>query len=170
MPPLFPALVGPWANFTALNKLLNNACRVWCGDYQKWHCVQLPQTSLFASILGVQYGLMTVNVVLHRNRAKVAFGEGDDADLALAVRAHGNFQEYAPLGLILLGLIEANGGNDKAVKYLGASLVASRVLHAVALQWPYGKGVHVPLRASSVLLTLVSIVGGAVVLGISLKK
>jgi uncharacterized membrane protein YecN with MAPEG domain len=35
------------------------------------------------------------------------FGDGGDPEMSQAIRAHGNFAEYVPLGLILLGLVRA---------------------------------------------------------------
>ncbi len=40
------------------------------------------------------------------------FGDAGDAELIQAVRAHGNFSEYVPLGLILLALVRAGTQSD----------------------------------------------------------
>ena len=74
-----------------------------------------------------------------------------------------------PLALVLLSLLEGRGDNDKAVQYLGGSLVAGRILHAVALQWRWGEGPHVPLRALGTGLTMTSIAGAAVLLALAVR-
>lgn len=55
------------------------------------------------------------------------------AELERAIRAHGNFAEYIPLGLILLGLFEPHSVHPVFVAVLGGLLGLGRVLHAEAL-------------------------------------
>ena len=107
-----------------------------------------------------------------RKAAKVPFGlgEGSDPSLMLAVRAHGNFTEYVPLGLLLLALVESKGNHSKGVCFLGGSLLAGRVAHAVALRWPYGEGYHNSLRLAGMSLTFASIAGSILLLAVSAQK
>jgi uncharacterized membrane protein YecN with MAPEG domain len=64
----------------------------------------------------------------------VSLGSGDVDELNRAIRAHGNFAEYVPLGLILLGLLEANDGHQGLVAALGVTLLIGRLFHAQGLK------------------------------------
>lgn len=90
-------------------------------------------TLTYASVLGLIFLAMSINVVRHRARAKVNFGHGEDMDLAGVLRAHANFAEYVPLALLLIALLEAAGGDDLMLRLLGGGLVVARLVHAWGL-------------------------------------
>ena len=72
----------------------------------------VPITGLYAALLMVVGLTLMVRVARMRARTGVSLLHGDDMDLALATRQHGNFIETVPLALILMGLVEANGANS----------------------------------------------------------
>ena len=74
------------------------------------------------------------------------------------MRAHGNFTEYVPLALILMGLIELNGGPPPLLHGLGAALVVGRLLHAWGLSGSVGVSFG---RVAGSIATWATIVVGA---------
>lgn len=90
-------------------------------------------TLTYASVLGLVFLLMSINVVRHRARAKVDIGYGEDKDLGGVFRAHANFAEYVPLILVILALTEGAGGDDLLLRILGGGLVVARLLHVWGL-------------------------------------
>lgn len=87
-------------------------------------------TSIFASLLTIIYIKLAFNVISLREKNKVSLGSGGFSDLEKAIRAHGNFSEYVPLGLILMGCLELNGAPWWLVTFLGSTLTTGRVFHA----------------------------------------
>ncbi|MBX9925361.1 MAG: MAPEG family protein, partial [Hyphomicrobiaceae bacterium] len=65
-----------------------------------------------------------------------------------------NCAEYAPIGLLLLGLAESMKGAPLVLHVLGATLLIGRIVHAVGLsQSPH----NMPLRVSGMVMTLTMI-------------
>ena len=93
----------------------------------------LTVTPLYAGLLGLMLILLSAGTIRARMRAKVSLGDGGDKALSQAIRAHGNFTEYAPMGLILLALVDMQGAPALALHLLGAALVAGRAAHAWGL-------------------------------------
>ncbi len=114
----------------------------------------LAVTPIYAGLLGLMLIALAVLTIRARMRAKVSIGDGGDAGLAHAIRAHGNFTEYAPLGLILLALAELQGAPALALHLLGLALVAGRVAHAWGLTRT--NDLH-PARGIGMMLTFTAI-------------
>jgi uncharacterized membrane protein YecN with MAPEG domain len=93
----------------------------------------LPITSLFAAFFAIYFVRLALAVIKLRRSNKVALGTGGVSELEGAIRAHGNFAEYVPLGLILLGLLESYHFSTALVAALGLFLMMGRILHARAL-------------------------------------
>lgn len=93
----------------------------------------LPITSFFAGLFALYFVRLAFAVIRLRKANKVSLGAGGVAELEQAIRAHGNFAEYVPLGLILLGLFESHGTHPVFVAVLGGLFALGRVLHAQAL-------------------------------------
>lgn len=91
-------------------------------------------TALYAGILGLMAIVLGFAAGSIRGRKKIPIGDGGDPELLLAIRRHGNFVEWVPLTLILIGLLELGGVSATALHALGAALVASRIFHAVSLK------------------------------------
>jgi len=97
-------------------------------------------TAFYAGLLGLLLLALSYLVARQRLRKKVSTGDGGHPALAGAIRAHGNFTEYVPLGLILILLTEVTGQGDLTTHLLGAGLVVGRLLHAYGLStYPQGK-------------------------------
>ena len=99
--------------------------------------------ALYGAILGLLGAALTVNVIVNRVRCGVDSGDGGVARLSQAIRAHANFAEQAPLGLILIALAELLAVRPLGVHILGAALVATRLASAFALNRSLGQS---PLR------------------------
>jgi uncharacterized protein len=61
----------------------------------------------YAGIFALMYFFLTMRVARRRGQMRIPLGSGGDAELERRIRAHGNFIEYVPLALILLGFMEA---------------------------------------------------------------
>jgi hypothetical protein len=90
-------------------------------------------TILYAGLTGLIALVLAVNVSRVRNEVQVAVGDGGNAKLLRAIRAHGSLVEYVPLCLIMIGLIELAHGPRWLVHALGILLVLARLLHAQGL-------------------------------------
>lgn len=110
----------------------------------------LPITSLFAALLTLLYMVLAFRIIRLRWRDKVGIGTGESLDLKAAVRVHGNFAEYVPLALILLGLMELNGASPLWLYGLGGLLFVARINHAIGLTKTIGVS---PYRSIGVLGT-----------------
>jgi uncharacterized membrane protein YecN with MAPEG domain len=107
-------------------------------------------TPLYAGLIGLLLIGLAYNVSRLRVRLKVVFGDGGQPELERAIRAHANLTENAPLALILLAAVEAQGFSTLVLHILGITLIVGRVLHAFALVRNAGPSVG---RASGILLT-----------------
>ena len=103
-----------------------------------------PITALYAALLLVVFLALSALVGRQRGRAEVSILHGDDMDLAVAIRRHGNFVEYVPLALVLMALIEANGGSGLFLHVVGVLLLGCRIAHPIGLR--HDKS-FTPLRA-----------------------
>ena len=92
-------------------------------------------TALCAGVLGVVGVFLAGHVGSYRGKAKVNIGDGDNPELFCRIRKQGNFTEYVPLALIILGLLEMSGAaGNMAIAIMGALLVISRILHPLGMK------------------------------------
>jgi uncharacterized membrane protein YecN with MAPEG domain len=123
----------------------------------------LPITSLFAALLALMFFTLTMTVIVTRMTTKTDLGDGDNPSMFRRIRAHGNFVEYVPMGLILLGLNEVSGAGGIWLVTIGALLLVGRILHAAGMIFTIS-----PSRVIGTMLTNWSILLGAVLLLIDL--
>jgi uncharacterized membrane protein YecN with MAPEG domain len=93
-------------------------------------------TAIFASILALMFIKLSLDVIGVRRKNKVSLGAGGVDELERAIRAHGNFAEYVPLGLFLIGALELNEAPLELVAPLGFLLIAGRYFHAKGINQP----------------------------------
>ena len=119
----------------------------------------LAITALFAGILVAINIYLQFMVGAMRGKTGISLLHGDNMELATAIRRHANFLENVPLTLILMGIVEINGGNALLLHVLGALLVLARVAHPLGLN--PDRPTH-PLRAigAGVTLLVMIILGG----------
>jgi uncharacterized membrane protein YecN with MAPEG domain len=90
-------------------------------------------TALYAAILGLLAVILTANVIRNRVALKIDDGDGGNTTMGMAIRAHANFAQHAPLALLLIGFAEAIGTGKTVIHVLGAALVLARLLSAWGL-------------------------------------
>ncbi len=86
--------------------------------------------------------LISARVGQMRMKHKVNLGDGGNSDVQCAIRAQGNYIEYAPLALIGLYALSAIGASALLVNILGAAFLAVRVAHFMGLglgRWSKGR-------------------------------
>ncbi|QCG48547.1 MAPEG family protein [Aeromonas schubertii] len=91
-------------------------------------------TLIYAGLLGLLFLCFSAWVIRCRLRYRVSLGDGNEPVLRSAMRAHGNFAEYVPLILLLMGGVELAGASPVMVHAIGLLLLAGRLLHAVGIQ------------------------------------
>jgi uncharacterized membrane protein YecN with MAPEG domain len=93
-------------------------------------------TAIIASALTIIFIKLSFAVIGLRRKNRVGLGSGGHEDLERAIRAQGNFAEYAPFGIILIACLELNGAPWWLVALLGITLIMGRVIHAKGMQVP----------------------------------
>ena len=93
-------------------------------------------TPIFASLWALMFIKLAFDVIRFRRENKVSLGGGGVEELERAIRAHGIFVEYVPLGLFLIGALKHNEAPLELVAPLGVLLIAGRYLHAKGINQP----------------------------------
>lgn len=107
-------------------------------------------TAFYAGILATMLVILSVRVVIFRwKQAVSAEGKKNDG-LLPAIRGQGNFIEYVPLSLVLMGYLEFSGEPAFFIHGLGMVLVVARGLHPFGLR---SEPVPNGFRAVGTLLT-----------------
>ena len=117
-------------------------------------------TPLYVALAAIILLVLTARVILLRRRLAVGLGTGGDPELEKAVRCHGNFTEYAPIGLILMASAELSGAAAGSIHTIGILLIAGRLLHAWGLSKSRGTSVG---RMTGVVATVAALVTGITV-------
>jgi len=86
-------------------------------------------TAIYTSLLALLILALAINVTRHRAKLKVGLGDGGNPQMLRMIRLHANAIEYAPIGLLLMGVYELDGGPRLALHIAGIALVVGRVLH-----------------------------------------
>lgn len=111
-------------------------------------------TALFAAILALVYAAMSFWVVAGRLSGDVLHGDGGNQQLLKRIRSHGNFIEYVPLTLILIGLLEASGSSGALVTTLLVILLVARLLHPVGMLAPKNSPQQFACRGGGIIATI----------------
>jgi uncharacterized membrane protein YecN with MAPEG domain len=98
--------------------------------------MQLTVTAFYASLLAIFALYLSFQAGTYRGKTGVSILYGDPVNLELAqrVRRHQNFLEYVPIAIILMLLIESNGGSTTFLHVVGVLLIVSRVAHNIGLR------------------------------------
>ena len=119
----------------------------------------LAVTGIYAFGLTVLYLLLAARVIIYRRGNKVSLGTGNDPVLEARIRAHGNFAEYAPLGLILMLIAEMQGTSSIWLHLVGVLLLVGRLMHGINFSFAIRK---MQLRVGGMILTIFALAIGAV--------
>ena len=85
---------------------------------------------------------VSARVGMTRTRLKINLGDGGNDEMIRAIRAQGNYVEYAPIALLGLLALAAQGQGTAVIHALGAAFLAARVAHLLGLGlglWPAGR-------------------------------
>jgi len=114
-----------------------------------------PATVFYAVGLVLMKLFMVWRIIALRQRHAVGLGDGDNRELRIAIRIHGNFMEYMPLMLLLMFMAEMNGVAYGALHGVGLLFVLSRGAHALGMA--QGMGRYTNSRAFGVVGTWVAL-------------
>jgi uncharacterized membrane protein YecN with MAPEG domain len=81
----------------------------------------IPVTALFSAILFFLYYYLAKNVIQIRRNNKIAIGFAKNKELEQAIAAHSNFNQYVPLGLIMMACMELNKIHFSIIFLVGIS-------------------------------------------------
>jgi len=87
-------------------------------------------TPVYASILAILMCWLALQVIKERRKNRVKYADGGIEALQRVRTAHSNAVDYIPITLILLVLLELNGGNIWALHAAGIALISGRIIHA----------------------------------------
>ena len=91
--------------------------------------MQIAVVAFYAGLNALIGLALAFNVVRLRLKHRVQLGTGGNAAMEQAIRAHGNFVEYAPF-ILLLMLLDAMGGESLYWLHgMGIALTVARLLH-----------------------------------------
>ncbi|BFM18296.1 MAPEG family protein [Maricurvus nonylphenolicus] len=116
-------------------------------------------TGLYTAIFGVLMVFFTLRVGLYRMNSRISFGDEGDKELLCRMRAHGNFVENVPMGLILLAMVEAAGAADGWLHVIALLLLVGRLSHWLQLS---GFIKPLPFRMMGMMLTFISMLTSSV--------
>ncbi|PID36177.1 MAG: hypothetical protein CR993_06565 [Rhodobacterales bacterium] len=91
-------------------------------------------TPIYALAVAVIYLILWFRVTAMRSALGQSIGDGDNADLLLRVRQHGNCAEWSSFILILMILAEGMGAPALYLNISGALLVIGRIAHPFGLK------------------------------------
>lgn len=130
----------------------------------------LPITSTLAAICALLLLVTSIDTVRQRLRLKVAFGDVGEPALIAASRSHGNLAEYAPIVLIMVGLLENSSAKPQILIGLGAAFVVGRIAHIIGLHQKSEPGQAPFARQLGVMLTWLALVALPLMLLINVLK
>lgn len=115
----------------------------------------IPVTAVFAAITALLMLYLAWRVTTFRRKYKTGLGDSGQKDFEVAIRAHANLVEYAPIALILMAIGELNGVYVLYVYGVGMLFIIGRLLHA----WGFirSRGGYHPGRLVGTVFTWLSI-------------
>lgn len=116
-------------------------------------------TAFYAGVVGLLYLALSFNVIKYRWRFKQSLGSGEQGKLESVIRIHGNFAEYVPLIIIMLGFLELGGASKLTLHLFGALLVTGRVFHAIGLSMVKAPN---PYRVLGMFMTFTVLIGASI--------
>jgi uncharacterized protein len=116
----------------------------------------LPITLTTASLLAVLLFVLSIRVIQARVKNGVSLGIANHPELEVRVRSQANLIEYAPIVLILMGLIESAGGSRTILLAAAAVFIVARLAHPLGMPKPAPNALRFVGTIGS-FLTLVSL-------------
>jgi hypothetical protein len=120
--------------------------------------------ALWIGLNALLLSYLSVRVGRTRTRLNINLGDGGNPDMVKAIRAHGNYVEYAPAALLGLLALAALGANVAIIHALGAAFLFARIAHLMGLGlgvWPHGRFVGTLLTMLTLLATAAMLIYSA---------
>lgn len=124
-------------------------------------------TPFYAALFGIGLIWLSFRVIAVRRREKVSLGNASSDVLERRVRAHANFCEFVPLGLMLVYFVEITWKIPALTHVLALTLLAGRLMHGYAFS---GAKMRFKWRTRGMVLTFLSIAASAAALLIHSAK
>lgn len=115
----------------------------------------------YSGILGLVYAYLAITVIKVRRREQLSLGDGEVPELRRKIRAHGNFNEYTPITLLLIAFIELQNGTPFLIHLLCSALLIGRVIHAWSIS---NENENVNYRIAGMILTFLPLIGASLAL------
>ena len=115
-------------------------------------------TPIYAALITLIYFTLSWRVIRYRRANLLSLGDSGDKNLLKRMRTQANCAEYAPLGLIVILLVELQGAPGIAVHGLGLLLLAGRIVHPLGFAVTPQK---IILRQIGMMLTFACLLLGA---------
>ncbi len=117
----------------------------------------MPYSAYTAAALAFLLVALSMHISRLRLKHRIAFGDGGNQDLTMAMRAHGNSLEQSVIFVPLLYVVDMHAGVDSTVVLaLGATFVVARVVYCAALFMRL-----LPMRQVAHALTMLLVIGAA---------
>ena len=113
--------------------------------------------ALWSGLLILLLVILSVRVVMGRQKHRVALGDGGNDDMVLRGRVFGNAAEYIPVGIGALALLTLLGLPAYCIHAVGGVLFVGRLLHASGLT----AGKPTPGRLLGMVLTYLALIAAA---------
>lgn len=113
--------------------------------------------ALWSGLLILMLVILSVQVIMARQKHRVALGDGGNAAVALACRVFGNAAEYIPVGIGALAVLTLLGLPAYAIHAVGGALFLGRLLHATGL----AADKPTPGRLAGMVLTFLALIAAA---------
>jgi len=121
-------------------------------------------TAAYAALLAILFVALSVWVVAGRLQTDVLQGDGGNDTLTRRMRSQGNFAEYIPFALLLIGLLEVDGASSVLIQVLCLVLLVSRLIHPVGMLAAKNTPQQYICRGGGILATFGVILVAALVL------
>lgn len=116
--------------------------------------------ALWSGLLILLLVILSVRVVMARQRNRVVLGDGGNAEVILAGRVFGNAAEYIPVGIAALAVLTLLGLPAYAIHAVGGTLFFGRIAHAGGLT----AGKPTPGRLLGMAMTYLALIGAGAML------
>jgi uncharacterized protein len=118
----------------------------------------LAVTGTYAAVLTVFYVVLSARIILYRRQNSISLGDGGDGQMLRRIRAHANFAEYVPLGIILLGIAEQQDEAALWLHLVGGLLLTGRLAHGINFSFGFRSAL---MRTGGMALTFGALLIGA---------
>jgi uncharacterized membrane protein YecN with MAPEG domain len=127
----------------------------------------MPVFFVSAGLLGLLAAILAMNVGRMRTRKKIFLGDGGDAEMVSAIRAHANLIEFAPLCLLMI-YMASDFYSFWTTAVLSLVLLVGRALHAGGMLGviPMGRAAG----AVATIAVLVAVSALLVLAGVNLRQ